>query len=619
MKLKNKNMKLKYMGALLSVIFFMFSSCGENFLYQEPQGSVDQNALTNAQGVEMLITTAYATLTYAGEQVVGSTNMWGASLFNWTMGGMYGGDALKGSNSGDQSVLNSMENYTLLNSNGYINDKWVWVYEGSKRVNLALQVLANVEDMDESMKATRAAELYFLRALIYFEGVKVFGGYMPFIDETVMDNDPKIHNDKDIYPNILADVDKAIAGLPDTPSDLGRAYVWAAKMLKAKILMQESQDDKQNHMAEAEPILADVLNNGHTNSGKKYALADNLTDNWSTYMDNTSPESIFEVQFSNDGNGHGNDGMSLCYPYNGPGGCCGFYQPSSELVNSFQVDENGLPYLNKEYQSKPSVTTLQDQDKGTVMILDATGKPTNELALSVNDPTIAVDPRLDFTAGRINIPYKDYGPAANWVRDYTNGGLYVPKKHVYSKAEGDAGLGLSGMAWGWSPGSAMNIQYLSVRDAMLLYAECLANEGNLSEAMSYVNKIRARAALPVNIINMPDGTPAANYKVSTYPTSHAAFTDQATCIKAIRMERKLELAMEGQRWFDLARWGGDYMSSEIASYLKYENNYISNGKFNNISPLSSSKTMFPVPLTQVQTMGSDENGQPYLVQPDPWK
>ena len=600
-------MKLKYIGALICVVFFMLFSCGENFLYEEPQGSVDQTALSNSQGAEMLITTAYAILTYAGAQDGYGNNWWGASIFNWTFGGIYGGDANKGSDSGDQSVLNSLENYTLLSTNGYINDKWSWVYVGSKRIALALQVLDNVEDMSESLKNTRKAELYFLRALVYFEGVKVFGPYIPYIDETVTDNDPKVHNDKDIYPNILADVDKAIAGLPNKPDDVGRAYSWAAKALKAKILMQ------QGKMTEAEPILADVLNNGTTASGKKYGLSDDLNDNWSSYKDNTSPESIFEIQFSNDGDDHGNDGMSLCYPHNsGPGGCCGFYQPSSELANSFQVDANGLPYLNGEYRTKPSVTVLQS-DKGNVTL------PDGAKALSINDATIAVDPRLDFSIGRIGIPYKDYGPALNWVRDYTNGGLYLPKKHVYSQAEANDGLGRSGMAWGWSPGSAMNIEYLSVRDAMLLYAECLANTGKLSDAMELVNKIRARAALPVNIIKFADGTPAANYKIATYPSSHAAFSDKATCIKAIRMERKLELAMEGQRWFDLVRWGGDVMASEIAAYLNYEKNYIPNGKFSNITSLPAAKTMFPIPDTQVQTMGKDENGQDYLQQPAPWK
>jgi len=618
-------LKYKYAGALLCVAFTMLFSCGENFLYKEPQGSVDQEALTNAQGVEMMITTAYATLTYAGAQDGYGNNWWGSSLFNWVFGGIYGGDALKGSDSGDQSPLNSVENFTILSSNGYLNDKWQWVYVGSKRVNLALQVLANVTDMSEDLKNTRSAELYFLRALIYFEGVKVFGPYMPFVDETVTDNDPKIHNDKDIYPNILADVDKAIAGLPDQPADVGRAYVWAAKMLKAKILMQ------QGKMTDAEPILADVLNNGVTNVGTKYALSDNLTDNWSCAMNNKSPESIFEIQFSSDGNEHGNDGMSLCYPYGGgaPGGCCGFYQPSFELVNSFKVDDNGLPFLDNSYRNTPSITTVQvvntdasgNATDNNVFLLDGTqNDPANRTpALTVNDATVPVDPRLDFAVGRVNIPYKDYGPALNWVRDVTNGGAFVPKKHVYSNAEANAGLGRSNMGWGWSPGSAIHVQYLSVRDAMLLYAECLANDGNLSGAMSYVNKIRARAALPVNIITMADGTPAANYKVATYPSSHAAFSDQATCIKAIRMERKLELAMEGQRWFDLARWGGDYMHQQLQDYVNYEANYISNGKFRNITALSATKTMLPIPLTQIQTMGNDETGQPYLVQPDPWK
>jgi len=592
-------MKVKYIGALICASL-MFFSCGEKFLYKSPRGAIDSEALNNALGVDMLVTATYATLTNSAG--------WGSSIFNWTFGSIYGGDANKGSDSGDQAVLNELETYKLVSTNGYINEKWNWVYRGSKRAASALQAIEAAKDMKDDLKTVRRGEVYFLRALFYFEGVKVFGPYMPYIDETNMDNDPKVYNDKDIYPNILADVDKAIAGLPNKPADVGRTYVWAAKMLKAKILMQLGK------MTEAEPILSEVLNSGTTATGKKFGLSDDLNDNWNSFKDNTSPEAIYEVQFSSDGNNQGNPGMSLCYPHNsGPGGCCGFYQPSFDLANSYQVDANGLPYLNGEYRTKPSVSVVQPKD-GTVMLPD--GKTQ---ALSINDATIPVDPRLDFTMGRINIPYKDWGPALNWVRDNTNGGIFLPKKHVFSVAERDAGLGRSNMMDGWAPGSAMNIDYLSVRDAMLLYAECLADKGNLSDAMGWVNKIRERAALPVNIIKQADGTPAANYKVAPYPSSHAAFTDKATCIKAIRMERKLELAMEGQRWFDLVRWGGDYMASEIAAYLNYEQHYIPNGKFTNISPLPAAKTMFPVPLTQVQTMGNDESGKPYLVQPAPWK
>ena len=578
-------MKLnKYAGALICAIILMFGSCGEDFLYRAPQGKIDQEVLTNAKGVEMLVLTAYSTLTRTD---------WGASIFNWTFSGIWGGDAHTGGN-----AVFDFEVYSLLfPSNSYLNSKWQWVYVGSKRVEIALQVLDKVTDMDPSLKKIRQGELYFLRALFYFEGVKVFGPYIPYLDETNTENNPKVYNDKDIYPNILSDVDKAIANLPDRPAELGHTYCWAAKTLKAKILMQLGR------MSEAKPILADVINNGSTASGLKYALTNNLNDNWSCAMDNKSSESIFEIQFSNDGTNNGNAGMSACYPYApGPGGCCCYYQPSFELVNSYQVDENGLPFLNAEYRDKPSVTTII---------------PVVYTYTSENDATIAVDPRLDFGIGRIGIPYKDYGPVhSTWVQNFSYGGCFLPKKHVYLKSE-EGTLGSAGMHDGWAPGSAMNIQYLSLRDAMLLYAECLANDGELSAAMSQVNKLRARAALPVNIIYQEDGTQAANYKVAEYPASHATFTNKELCVKAIRMERKLELAMEGQRWFDLVRWGGDVMANEISNYVNYEKQFIMS--FQIITPLASNKTMFPIPQAQINLMGKDKNGQDYLQQPAPWR
>lgn len=151
---------------------------------------------------------------------------------------------------------------------------------------------------------------------------------------------------------------------------------------------------------------------------------------------------------------------------------------------------------------------------------------------------------------------------------------------------------------------------------ILLYAECLANDNDMAGAMDLVNQIRTRAALEVNIIQV-NGEPAADYKIANYPSSHAAYSDKETCIKAVRMERKLELAMEGQRWFDLARWGGEYMSKELGDYIQFERNFLA--KFATASTLNSARTMFPLPEGQIQTMGDDENGNPYLVQPDPWK
>jgi len=75
--------------------------------------------------------------------------------------------------------------------------------------------------------------------------------------------------------------------------------------------------------------------------------------------------------------------------------------------------------------------------------------------------------------------------------------------------------------------------------------------------------------------------------------------------------------MEGQRWFDLSRWGGTYMSKELGDYVTFEKNFLA--KYATASILSPTKTMFPLPQGQIETMGNDENGKPYLVQPEPWK
>lgn len=582
---------MKHKISLITVFataFLMLNSCGEDFLYKSPQGSIDANALTNQMGVDLLTTTAYANLT---------ENDWGATPFNWTFGGMYGGDANKGSDANDQSVLNEMESYNILPTNGYINEKWAWIYKGVKRANIALQTLEKVENVTEEYRKGREGELYFLRALSYFEGIKVFGPFIPWVDEKILDNDPKVHNDIDIYAKVIADVDVAIQNLPVKQSQPGRANSWAAKALKAKILMQKGD------MTAAKPILKDVIDNGQTSNGKKYGLEDDMNNNFSSYTDN-GKESIFAVQFSAEPD-NGNTGLSLCYPHGGsgvPGGCCGFYQPSNELANSYKVDANGLPLLDNSYRTGTFVTirnTSTDKDA----------------PISINN-NIPVDPRIDFAIGRVGIPYKDWGETkSNWIRDVASGGFYLPKKHVYTVKEQDAGLASGSLSAGWAPGSAINLQYISVRDIMLMYAECLANDGDLSGAMNMVNQIRTRAALPVNII-MKNGTPAANYKISNYPASHAAFTNKDMCIKAVRMERKLELAMEGLRWFDLTRWGGQYMNQELSAYVNFEKQFLA--KFATASILPATKTTFPLPEGQIQTMGNDESGKPYLEQKDPW-
>ncbi|MFV0346395.1 MAG: RagB/SusD family nutrient uptake outer membrane protein [Bacteroidales bacterium] len=574
--MKNYNVILLILASV-----FICSTCSDSFLDKSTEGNIGQEALISEEGVTMLTTAAYANMT---------ENNWGASIMNWTFGGMYGGDANKGSDPGDQNILNEMELYQTSTTNGYIADKWNWVYAGVGRCNEVLKIIPQVDGLNESVGNTRAAEVRFLRALHYYEGIKVFGVFIPWIDETITEPNPKVHNNIDITEKVIADLDFAATNLPAIPDLPGRANSWAAKTLKAYLLMQVGRN------GEALPILEDVVNNGVNSKGDAYGLMDNINDNFSVATENNK-EAVFSIQFSVDAPDNSNSGISLAYPHNsGPGGCCGFYQPSFELANSFQVDVDGLPYLDDAYRDFKSVTEWGGD-------------------LSINNYAIAVDPRLDIAIGRYDIPYKDWGlPNSNWVRNPSNGGCFFPKKHVFSKAEQENGY--KGLPLGWSPGSALNYEYMRVADVYLRYAECLAEAGKLSNAMEYVNRVRARAANTVNFVTREDGSYAANYQIEIYPNGHEAFSNKETCVKAIRFERKLELAMEGHRWFDLARWGGDYMSQELSEYVKYESDFIA--KFSTAQTLSPNRTNFPLPQAQIDILGKDENGEAYLKQNEAW-
>ena len=116
-------MKSKYILAIGYLAALSFSSCGDDFLGKEPQGALTPDALANPTGVELLTVSAYAGLAVP----VDGYDPYQASPFNWVWGGIYGGDANKGSDPGDQSVVNEIEMYNTLSTNGYIAQKWAWV------------------------------------------------------------------------------------------------------------------------------------------------------------------------------------------------------------------------------------------------------------------------------------------------------------------------------------------------------------------------------------------------------------------------------------------------------------------------------------------------------------
>lgn len=403
---------------------------------------------------------------------------------------------------------------------------------------------------------------------------------VPYIDEVIeaTQNNPKVKNDVEILPFIEKDLEEAIDLLPAIQDKPGRANKWAAKSLLAKVYMFERK------FTQAVPLLKDIIDNGVNSRGSKYQLLQKYTDNFNTATENNS-ETVFAIQHSTDAqlsNAHVGMQRATLYGSAMYGQGWGFCQPSYTLVNSFQVDANGLPKLDGSYMNSliPNVDIRRATDAN-----DA-------------DRTIPVDPRLDHSVIRRGIPFYDWGmPKPDWVRNYSNGGPFMPKKNLHRKSD----------TFYVPRGSALNWNIIRFSDVILWYAEALAETERFEDALQFVNMIRVRAA---NEVVMYQNQPAANYLVGQYPPEY--FDTKEEALRAIRFENKLEFGMEGHRFFDLQRWGYPIAKSEIDFYVNNEKLYIS--KFATSSPFAEYMMYSPIPQTQIMTLGNDETGQPYLTQ-----
>jgi hypothetical protein len=575
--------KIKIFIVSIAIISIVIYGCKADFLERVPLASLDETALANKQGVEGLLIGAYSVLdgqmrNYdAGAYTLGG---WQSTGTNWVYGSVTADEAKKGSYDGDQTDINPIERYESTATNDYYNIKWQVVYEGINRTNNVLRIMAKATDISAADQKRITGEARFLRGHYHFDAKKMWNK-VPYIDETV---DPKtVTNEADIWPQIEADLRFAYENLPGTMSQKGRANKWAAGAMLGKALLF------QKKWAEAGTVLNDVYTNGTNAQGQKYQLLTRFQDNFNAETKN-SAESVFAIQYSvNDGApdaANGGWGEVLNFPHTGgPGGCCGFFQPSQDLVNSYQVDANGLPLLNNH-----NATTVKN-DMGVAANAAFTPEPG------------LLDPRLDWTVGRRGIPFLDWGPhpGVSWIREQEYGGPYSPKKNTYYKSQ----TGLLTDKSFWTSGvTANNYTLIRFSDVILMLAEAEIETGGLPKAMNLVNEVRSRVANQESWVKTDAGVPAANYKVGLY----SSFPDQEYARNAVRFERKLELAMEGHRFFDLVRYGT--AAQVLNSYLGYEKqfaNYLTGAQFQ-----AGVDEYYPIPQRQIDL--STLGGQSFLTQ-----
>ena len=521
--------------AALATLFFFATGCKDSFLEVPPAGALEEPQLATKDGIEGSLTAAYAVLNGRYGYYTGSTN--------WFWGSILGGDANKGSDPGDQAQMNEVQRYATLATNVSPASKYRSSYEGVVRSNSVLSLLSKTtQRIPDADKKRMAGEARFLRGHYFFDLKKVFNN-TPYIDENT--GKATVKNDKDLWPKIEADFQFAYDNLPEKTDLAGRANKWAAGAYLAKAYLFQGKDNKEKYAA-AKRVFDEVIANGKTSSGVKYALMPKYGELFRLATSDNNQESIFQIQSAVNTGSNNNTliDLNLNYPYgsSAPGGCCGFFQPSFELVNSFRTDADGLPLLDGSYNTERAEVK---SDYGIAAASAFTPDAGN------------LDPRLDHSAGRRGIPYLNWGnhPGQSWIRDQSFAGPYSPKKFMI--ADGDIVEDRKRYA--------NNFPIIRYADVLLMAAEAEVEAGDLEKAREYVNQVRRRAANAAGFVTKDDGTPAANYKIDEYKTP---WTDQEFARKAVRFERKLELSGEGHRFFDLVRWG--IAKETLDAYLAYE-------------------------------------------------
>lgn len=564
-------------GVTITVLVSMVAfACSEKFLEVPATGQLSNTQLTSRAGIDGILISSYAQLNARSFTQT-------ASSYNWMRGSISGGDANKGSNSGDFNAITPFETYQILPTSSEANGKWNAMYEGVARANATLRALSNAaSDVTADDKKRISGEARFLRGHYYFELKRAFN-MVPYVDETVDYGTgiDKVPNNADIWSKIEADFQYAYDNLQATQSAVGRANKWAAASYLAKTYMY------QQKYSNAKTLFDLIIASGVTSGGTKYALVANYTDIFNAATE-TNSESVFASQAAaNTGSSdNANPDLVLNFPYNtgsnGPAGCCGFFAPSFELANSFRTTSTGLPLLDGSYNS------------GANQLKTDQGIASNA---SFTPDAGPVDPRLDWSIGRRGIPYLDWQnhPGLDWIRDQSFAGPYSPKKFVFYKSQ-DKTL-TDGSSWtdGYS---AINYQIIRFADVLLMAAEAEIEVGSLETARTYINQVRSRAANSTYWVKAYSGGNAANYVINTYST---AFASKDAARTAVRFERKLELSGEGHRFFDLVRWG--IAANTLNTFLAYESAKLpvayTSAKFT-----AGRDEYMPIPQTQIDYQGA---------------
>ena len=544
-----------------------FTAC-ESFLDDHtPQATLSDEQVKVPENAEAMAVSAYAIFTSA-EDINSSFSMWNFDVRS--------DDAYKGGNgTSDGDVFHQLEvQQGVLTTNWNINDMWVRLYKCISRVNSAIALL---NESNYNMKEQRLAEMKFLRAYAHFLLKRLYKN-IPFVTNENLTYEQYNELSNTEYSNnegwevIIDDLMDAFNTLPETQAEKGRPTKASAAAFLAKVYLYKAyrQDDENSNQVTSinQQDLEKVIEFTNPNLYEQhYDLEPDIHNNFRPEEQyENGVESIWAIQYSrNDGSTYGNLNWSYgLIPPNIPGatdGGCDFYKPSQNLVNAYRTGADGLPLMD----------TFNNKD------YDMT--------------TDNADPRLFLTVGIPGLPYmfnKNFmmEKTAIWSRSNGLYGYNVTLKQNVDPALIGTYL-IKGSYWA----SSMNRIVFRYADVLLERAEAYAQLGQTDQAIKIVNRLRTRAASSTQMI----GNYPSLYGVKFYIANYKGSYTKEETIKIVKMERRLELGMECERFFDLVRWG------EAATVLnKYFAEERDNCAIYNGAHFTANKDEYlPIPFEQI--------------------
>ncbi|MBR3407095.1 MAG: RagB/SusD family nutrient uptake outer membrane protein [Bacteroidales bacterium] len=544
-------MKTKISNILFSALMICsLASCTKFLEEHVPQATLSDEQAKSPENAEAMVVSAYAIFTTA-EDINSSFSMWNFDVRS--------DDAYKGGNdSSDGDVFHQLEiQQGVLSTNWNLNDIWVRLYNSLSRVNSAIALLNETDEASFPLKGQRLAEMKFLRAYGHFLLKRLFK-YIPFVVNENLTYEEYNNLSNRTYTNdegwqlIIDDLMEAYNTLPTVQADKGRPTKAAAAAFLTKVYLYKAyhQDDVNSH--QVTEINTEDLNKVIEFSAPElyagYGLEDDIHNNFRPEEQyENGKESLWAIQYSrNDGSTYGN--LNWSYGLIPPSitgvtdGGCDFYKPSQNLVNAYRTGADGLPLLDS--------FNAKDYDMATDN----------------------ADPRLFLTVGMPGLPYmfnKAFMMAKTSIWSRSNGryGYYVSLKQNVDPALVDNYL-IKGSYWA----SSMNRIAFRYADVLLERAEAYAQLGKADEAVALVNEIRTRAKGSLQMIASYPTT----YGVKIYITNYSGSYTKEQAVKMVKMERRLELGMECERFFDLVRWGdaeqvlNKYYAEEIDNCTFYQ-------------------------------------------------